>query len=767
MEETRRHLFGPTWLARLEPDLRLANSIKGALTENTTTKRKKYQAEKTAKKTKQAAATATSGYVNHTVTNSESRFGIFSRVSDTLHTLNLPCVELPIKFANLPDVPHVGGRVSHFVKNWEVLTKDPSILDIARGGRIDLSSLPKMSIRGHTHDKLNPQKQMAIQKLLAGKVIEKATSNGLISNIFFKQKSSGDLRCILNLSRLNEYVIYKHFKMLSIHDAINISRPGDVYGIVDIETAYDSVGVAAVHRPYLQFCAGGETYQYRAFPNGLSEAPRKFTQLLKPVCAFLNFLGIRVVGYIDDMLIIAHNAQTLRIHLSIVCQTLVLLGFKINMKKAVTTPTHIVKFLGFIIDSITQSVSLPQDKVTQVEVRCATLIQTGACTRRELASLIGTLQACAVAVLPAPMYYRNLQFQLNTEGNWEEVIQLNTGSLADLTWWTTNIPQWNGTPWHRPHPSTTVYTDSSMEGWGGHTSQGEEAQGYWTLPQTSCHINYLELLGAFNVLRSLTGHMRDQTLMLKSDNISTLAYLRKMGGTKSQELSRLAIRVWKWALRRNLILVVQHIPGDLNIGADALSRFVERWDYQLDKTVFRRLNDLWGPLNLDLFARSWNAQTRAFFAWKGHPDAQGTDAMTMTWPNTGAYAFPPPVLLTRVLRKIKLQGLDTITLIAPVWKAQAWYSSLLTMCTDYPRLLPKADRILLSREGAPYKGTLHLAAWKLSGKDCKMKEFQRELQRSCNRNKSGPHWPLMNLHGEHGTAGIQQGVKVPLKPVFQ
>ena len=56
-------------------------------------------------------------------------------------------------------------------------------------------------------------------------------------------------------------------------------------------------------RKFLQFQANNQLFQFRGWPNGLAEAPRLFTLVLKPVISVLEKLGIKCVIFIDDLLL--------------------------------------------------------------------------------------------------------------------------------------------------------------------------------------------------------------------------------------------------------------------------------------------------------------------------------------------------------------------------------------------------------------------------------------------------------------------------------
>ena len=106
--------------------------------------------------------------------------------------------------------------------------------------------------------------------------------------------------------------------MSSIVTAINISLPGVYYGKI----AYDSVAIDQEFRKFLQFFSRPNTFQFVGLPNGLAEAPRKFTLLTKPILHFLSLHTIKFVGYLDDLLVIHDHEDptTLKLHISLVCK---------------------------------------------------------------------------------------------------------------------------------------------------------------------------------------------------------------------------------------------------------------------------------------------------------------------------------------------------------------------------------------------------------------------------------------------------------------
>ena len=236
-----------------------------------------------------------------------------------------------------------------------------------------------------------------------------ATETGIISPIFFKEKENGTLRMILDLKSVNLNVNYVHFKMQSLGDVKNLIELNDYFVTIDIKSAYDSVPIHADDRKFLQFQVNGKTYQYKGWPNGLSEAPRLFTILLKPVSSLLGRLAIKCVMYIDDILVMHKEKETLINQAAFIIKLLTWLGFIINVEKSNVVPSQQTVFLGMHLDSTNMMISLPERKVNNIVHLCKTYTENPFLDARKLAKLIGKLQATRMAVLMGPFYMRNLQ----------------------------------------------------------------------------------------------------------------------------------------------------------------------------------------------------------------------------------------------------------------------------------------------------------------------------------------------------------------------
>ena len=390
---------------------------------------------------------------------------------------------------------------------------------------------------------------------------------------------------------------------------------------LDLEDAFFSVPVHPSCQKYLCFRWEDRTFQFTCMPFGLSSAPRIFTKILRPVITYLRSQGIRLVIYLDDLLVLAQSKEDLLQYRNLILDLLENPGSpRETYPKSVLTPTQEITFLGFCVNTLTLHLFLPREKVTQAVREAQNLIQEGTASARQLSRLIGRFTSTLPAILPGPLHYRGLQ-QLKhaalRQGGYDSSLPLTTEAKQDLEWWVRNLAQVNGRGLIRELPSMILETDASLSGWGA-VCGNQRIGGPWTQAESQFHINALELLGATFAVQAFAKDKAGIVIHIKLDNSTAVAYINHMGGTKSHQLWSLSKTLWEWCLQRQIFLVASHIPGVVNTEADSLSRsVVDHHDWQLSTKVFSHLNTLWGPLEVDLFASRVTRQLERFFSWIG------------------------------------------------------------------------------------------------------------------------------------------------------
>ena len=485
---------------------------------------------------------------------------------------------------------------------------------------------------------------MEVQKLLEKGAVERVSDfpGQFLSHIFLRDKKDGSKRPVFNLRQLNQWIEYSHFKMEGMIAVTETIMQGDWMIKIDLRDAYFCVAIAPEHRKFLRFRWEGSLFQFNSLPFGLASGPRLYTKLLKPVVSFLRRLGFRLVIYLDDLILMNQHAETLIMERNTCLWLLTHLGMLINWEKSILEPCQNLDYLGFVVDSLRLTLSLPPEKVAKIKKACQNLLKKDTVVVRDLAKLIGQMTASLLAVLPAPLHYRHLQM-LRTKGllknqNYEACVQLDQTCRNELRWWLHHLELWNGKTFITPCPDMTIQSDSSKVAWGA-VCGSVKTQGMWSAKESALHINVLELQAANFAVQSFTKDKNNIHVHLQLDNTTAVAYLNKMGGTRSKQLEHVTQDIFQYALSRQITITAEHLPGVQNVEADYESRVCQDWsNWQLQPKMFQLLNRKWGTFVVDLFADRLNAQIPIFYSWK--PEQQQSMRFNSHGQRYGGMRFP-------------------------------------------------------------------------------------------------------------------------------
>ena len=111
-----------------------------------------------------------------------------------------------------------------------------------------------------------------------------------------------------------------------------------------------------------------------------------------------------------------------------------------------------------------------------------------------------------------------------------------------------NLATWNGRVVREVSPDVVIETDTSKTGWGAFC-QGILTGGCWNAQEAELHINSLEMLAAFYAIKAFIKNCQGISVLLRTDNMSVVTYVNRMGGTRSPLLTAQAIDLGLGAYR--------------------------------------------------------------------------------------------------------------------------------------------------------------------------------------------------------------------------
>lgn len=660
----------------------------------------------------------------------------------------MPLLRLPA-----PHPQPIGARLRLFLPKWKSIGAGQWVLQtIGEGLTADLFMEPIQFRRPPETTAFadHPTLEAELEANLLKASVERVPEEELDQPAFYSsqftvpKRDTGKHRQVSNLRALNNFITPHHFKMEGLFMLPYLLNEKDWMTSLDIKDAFFHIPIRPCHMDLFRFTWKGIHYRFRAMPFGLSSAPRIFTKVLKPVVGFLRSKGLRCIVYLDDILIIASSREESLLHTQWAIDLLHDLGFQISWDKSQLSPSQQAEFLGFLIDSLSMSIQVPQKKLDALTREVKRILRDHSEGRlfspRQLAGLVGRLQATCPAFEHAPLRVRETRAcYIRLLHGWDkESIRLSPPACEELSSWLHDLHQWNGRAIIRRPVSLVLVTDASRTGWGGFLHRPEdpltpiqETWGFWAPEESNRSSNWREATATLYSLRAFKSLLRGQGLLIRSDNQSNVSALSRKG---SSVLTLNAIATESLTLCRslNVQLTIQHVPGVQNTRADWLSRIQrDPGDWKLHPDLFEAICRRWYRPTVDCFATSTNCQTQRFFSYRPDPFAVAQDAFLQDWTKEDPYGNPPFLMVGQVLAKINQDQVPRFILIAPLWSSAPWWPLLIRMMTDVPLLLPKTrDTYLPGNKGSTTgvgRPSWDSAAFLLSGRLEQQEAFLKKL----------------------------------------
>ena len=295
----------------------------------------------------------------------------------------------------------------------------------------------------------------------------------------------------------------------------------------------------------------------------------KFADLLLWILVYI-FNIATVLHYLDDFFICASNFEQCEQYMNAAQCAFDELGIPLAPEK-IEGPSQCLTYLGIEIDACKQTIRLPPVKYKELVQTLKTWTNRKKCTKRELLSLIGSLSFACKVVKPGRIFLRRLIDLSTTVTSLNYHIYLNSEARADINWWHTFLPSWNGVIFFQEDPvsanSLSLFTDASSLGFGANSWFSSA----WPYQEPLPLINFLELFAVVAAIFSWGKHLVNKAIIIYTD-LKSIAHVWKSGTCRDKGIMRLVRALFMFAARHNINILMEHLPGHQNYLADSLSR---------------------------------------------------------------------------------------------------------------------------------------------------------------------------------------------------
>jgi hypothetical protein len=263
----------------------------------------------------------------------------------------------------------------------------------------------------------------------------------IVSPLGLVQEGVDKLRLILDLRYVNSFLKVDAFKYESLRSVPYLCQLKDLLFSVDLKSGYHHVDVHPDYWQFLGFEWKGDFYVFCQLPFGVATACYVFSKFTKQLAQRWRSLGIRVIAYIDDFFFVCSTSAKFVSVQKQVLSDFTKARFVLSIEKCQLQQSHVVKFLGFVIDffhGVFRLTGLSKDKLRSAIASC--LANPSQVPAKLLARVTGLITSKSLVTGPVSgLFSRYLHRDLDTRSSWRGKVALSSQALVELGFWLTNL----------------------------------------------------------------------------------------------------------------------------------------------------------------------------------------------------------------------------------------------------------------------------------------------------------------------------------------
>ena len=604
---------------------------------------------------------------------------------------------------------------------------DSWILDLLENGlSLTFKSLPPPYFEKNNKSALNnifELRTIISEWELAGKVIkvkDRPYCCNPLSVMIQTNSETGKVkvRPCIDMSRcVNKYIKFPHISLGDLKSVQKLISPGDFMTNFDLTSMYHQIKLNPKFYKYFGFSLTNvdgelEYYVFTVMQFGLSMAVYVVTRLLKPMRNFLRSLSIKFNIYIDDGQLWAKTKILAEKKINFVIKCFELTGWVVNYGKSNLIGVQSLKYLGFIIDTVSMKLFYPSKKLDSLVLLIRETIVNAKNLKpfkcRFLAKLLGSLASMQkshgsiINVMSRKMQHI-LGKSVHLRG-WESDCILDDHAIQELSFLAEHLVSLNGNSIFSTRTSVKVLNSeyeadisfSPSEGYNALVSDASSTQSFiftadekfslvkefvFSPSEVKLSSGHRELLSIVKLLMSEKAFFETTPGLYYWLTDSQNAYNFLNRGSRKELIQKDVLKIKLFEKECNISIVPIWVPRtDANIVlADIGSKLDKSSDeWTIDSNSYEKIVDYFNfSPTLDCFATEANKKTQMFFSKIPQFFSSGINFFAQTLKPDYNYWICPPVTviadaITHILNHENISGI----MLVPIWKGSDFFLKL-------------------------------------------------------------------------------------------
>lgn len=361
----------------------------------------------------------------------------------------------------------------------------------------------------------------------------------------------------------------------------------------DLAREYRQLRADPVDAPLLGIKHRNKIYVDKCPPFGCRSSSAACQRMANAIVYILAQDEHHCLAYLDDFAGCHADQDQAHISFKAFVDLAEYLGLQLSHNKCFP-PATCMEWLGYTIDTMAMTVSIPEPKLAEVIQECERWFSRKRVTRVMVQSLAGKLAYVAGCIRHGRKFLTRILATLRADYH-KKWLTINQDFLKDVKWFYLYSKSSNGISLYSTNlPQVVIECDSSLQGAGGNSHKY-----CYTWTYTDAHkirfpaIHQMEAVNILVAYRTLAHqHTDDPTsVLILTDNSSSSTALMT-GRTKDPILGACARELWLEAARHDDTITIEHRPGTQIPLADALSRMASdpaKHKYVRDTVQYRGL----------------------------------------------------------------------------------------------------------------------------------------------------------------------------------